>query len=478
MKKIFTAATCALLSAALVTPALALENKVSGFLLIKGVMQNVDLVKDAKPDKYFDQRFRAKWDIIVNEYVSLTYYAEVDFQWGDASYNVPDGNRGRNGGGRIGGDSTNVETKNLYMSVKIPDTPVDFRLGLQGFASPDYALFLFDGAGLTVNAKMDMFSGQFGYAKLIEGDTSTNGQNRVEAVGAVNGENDADFYYLKASAKPIDPLQVGGGLYWVRNRFSTGTSATSINFASNERDLDFDEYFLVLDGSYKLDMLTISGWAATAFGTVEDGTTDNNGNPKDVDLGGYAATVKVAGKVSGIGFGARVLYWSGDDDANDDSYDGLYVPFAAVSNARETAPFMSDGLMLMLADANTITTGGPGMLSGVAMDAAYRGWGLFGLTVNGSFAPPALPKAYVKGALGYFMTLEDDQTPGDGHTDMNGKSLGTEIAVRAGYKLADAVDLSINGAYAMLGDFFDETAVNDQDPDDLYTVYLMAKVAF
>jgi hypothetical protein len=44
------------------------------------------------------------------------------------------------------------------------------------------------------------------------------------------------------------------------------------------------------------------------------------------------------------------------------------------------------------------------------------------------------------------------------------------------------VDLSVNGAYAILGDFFDKRATDKQgnpaDPDDPYVLYLMANVGF
>ena len=97
MKKLFIAATCAVLAAAVATPTMAKDHSIGGFLQTKAIMANVGLDKDAKPDKFIDQRFRAKWDINVNEYVSVTYYGEVDIQFGDAAYNVQDGNRGRNG---------------------------------------------------------------------------------------------------------------------------------------------------------------------------------------------------------------------------------------------------------------------------------------------------------------------------------------------------------------------------------------------
>jgi len=38
--------------------------------------------------------------------------------------------------------------------------------------------------------------------------------------------------------------------------------------------------------------------------------------------------------------------------------------------------------------------------------------------------------------------------------------------------------VSLRGAYAILGDFYDETAPGDDDPDDVWTTTLMVNVPF
>ena len=65
-----------------------------------------------------------------------------------------------------------------------------------------------------------------------------------------------------------------------------------------------------------------------------------------------------------------------------------------------------------------------------------------------------------------------------------GETLGYEVAARVGKVFAQKVDVSLRGAYAVFGDFYDNTVRNDAgqgatgDPDDVYKVALMVNVPF
>jgi hypothetical protein len=95
----------------------------------------------------------------------------------------------------------------------------------------------------------------------------------------------------------------------------------------------------------------------------------------------------------------------------------------------------------------------------------------------------------VKAAVGYFRTVEDEIKASDTVTvRREGKNLGTEVALRVGYGYAKHFDLSLNGAYAFLGDYYAKTAsrarsatpyyssrAGDEDPDNPYVAYVMAQ---
>ena len=53
----------------------------------------------------------------------------------------------RNSGGALGGDRINLETKNIYIWFKLPNTAVDFTVGLQN-QTDAYAGLLYGGADM------------------------------------------------------------------------------------------------------------------------------------------------------------------------------------------------------------------------------------------------------------------------------------------------------------------------------------------
>jgi hypothetical protein len=56
--------------------------------------------------------------------------------------------------------------------------------------------------------------------------------------------------------------------------------------------------------------------------------------------------------------------------------------------------------------------------------------------------------------------------------------MGFEGALRVGTKIADKVDFSLNGAYALLGDYWQDTAGLTDTPDDIWKGVAMLNVGF
>ncbi|GAB6063118.1 hypothetical protein [Deferrisoma palaeochoriense] len=449
MKKKLIVALSSTLAVAMALPAFAKDHSINGYYRARFITANLSKKDDADPDRLVDQRFRAKWTMGLNEYVSLTYFGEVDMQYGDASYSTS-----RNLGGGWGGDSVNLETKNLYLDVKIPDTPVSARLGLQGFGDNwDAVLTASDMAGLKLGGDFGMVKVTAGWFKLQEGllreGAAAPTAKSTPAVGGVSAEDDIDLWALQLGFKPMDNLSVGvDGYYFNAN-------AGGFGFPNSA-----DVYYVGANAAYKADMFDVKGWFAYNFGTVKDGAGSD-----DLDISGFAASAKVNFSVAGAKLGLRGIFFSSDDDAGDSDAENFVSP-----NTAEQFSFYSDNLLIFVNDAYWNSYG----QFGYAMtDAAYAGWGLWGVTLSGSYVPPMMKQVYVKGGLGYFAALEDDRKT----EEREGKSLGTEVALRVGYKLAEVVDLSLNGAYAFLGDFYDKSDAG-KDPDDLYELYAMVNVSY
>ncbi len=70
------------------------------------------LLDNGSDESLVDQRLRFTVSSTLNKYANFTYTGEIDMQFGDESYS----NSGRNDGGAIGGDTTNLESK-TFMSI-------------------------------------------------------------------------------------------------------------------------------------------------------------------------------------------------------------------------------------------------------------------------------------------------------------------------------------------------------------------------
>ena len=71
------------------------------------------------------------------------------------------------------GDKVQMETKNIYVWFKVPDTSVDFTVGLQG-QSDVYAGLIYGGAdmaGIFSTGKYEPVTWKLGFAKLYENQT-------------------------------------------------------------------------------------------------------------------------------------------------------------------------------------------------------------------------------------------------------------------------------------------------------------------
>ncbi len=475
MNRTIVGVLCLALLCALSTTAFALETKLSGFYKLRAISNNIsagnnfigDLEDNAKSETMVDQRLRMKLDTKVNENLSFTYYAEVDMQWGGKQY----GGGTRNNGGGIGADVVNLETKNLYIDVKIPGTTSAVRLGQQGVADHyDYSFFAADMSGLKYNTSFGGTKLTAGWFKLDEADFKKS--------------DDVTLWVLQAGFKPSENLKLGADYYYYQNQgnntgyatyFGTadikqisGNAGPNDNWSATRSETDL--HYLGGHGEYRLDNLVLSGWVNLNVGTVDNLTI--NGTATDIDVQGFAARLKAKTDLGGVKLAASGTYFSGDDDLSDGDADFIVNPLATESFA-----FATDGFMIMTPDVNWNSVGQYGF---AMVDSAWAGYGLISANVTASFMPTHT--TYIKGGVGYFASLED--TVKDDRTDRNGTTLGTEVFLRAGIKVAENLDVSINGAYASLGDFYDNNGggksanVATTDIDDPYEAYVQVTLSF
>lgn len=425
MSKYLTVAVAALTAVAIAAPAMA-DQKISGYYRLQAITDTVngDPADNKKAESQIDQRFRLRYQNNLNEYVHFVYFGEVDVPWGQPS-------KGAIGqGGRSSADGVNVETKNVYLDFKIPNSIFSFRTGIQGFGDNFDNVFVADDLN-GVQANM-AFAPNFGttlaYFKFDE--------------GAKMNWDDQDLYALK------NKLMINHDFHMNFDGYYLDENAAKI-----------DLYTLGVSADAKMGAAGLTGWVAYQFGT------DENAGAPDTDISAWAASVKGKMDIGAAKTALRLTYFSEDDDAQDD------LSFNEVANG--AFQFADENLSIFYSDVYyNNTSGGRHAIT----DAVNQGYGLFAINATADFTK--LPgNCYVKTGLGYFMSIDDSRN-NEAVASKQGTNLGIEAAVRVGTKIAEKVDVSLNGAYAFLGDFYDAAPGGGQDPDNMYKVNFMINVPY
>lgn len=447
MSKYLKTAAAALALVALAVPAMA-EQKVSGYFRTQFIADNFNgppftttfgqmASDDKRTATQIDNRFRLKYENNLNEYVSLVYFAEIDTAWGQS------GKAAAGQGGTDGADGVNVETKNVYLDFKVPDSIISARVGVQGIGVGPHGILVGDDmAAARVNLKLTPMADVTGiYSKWRE--------------NTISQWDDVDFYAAILHLMPSNDLKINVDLaYLDANTLGQFGAAAGLDGTAATAGLtQGDIYAIGVGADANLGMAKIDAYLAYTGGTLEGPAPI-----ADVDLSGWMATAKGTVKVGTMGdAGLRLTYYSSDDNAADNDYEGFIGDLSG-----GVYEFAGENLSIFYADAPyNNTNGGRRAL----IDAAYNGNGLLGInaTSNLNFTKAC----YGKFGAGYFMALEEN-----GATD---KSLGFEVAARVGHKFAEKVDLSLGGAYAFVGDFY---KVGTTDPDNVFKTSLMLNVSY
>ena len=417
--------------------------------------------KDEKGDsrQMVDQRLRMQLTYSLNDNVSIVYFGEVDTVWGERDKNNyydsanagADGYSASGGGGRLGADGVNVETKNVYLDLKAGDMAA--RLGIQTLADAYQGVVFFDdmaAANLTYKLGATTLNGF--YSKWDEDDNRSDWDDR-------------DFWGANVSHKFSDNFTAGASVYFEDDNDS---ATASLDEQAIER------FFYGLNADARFGSFGVNGFVVYADSEVDNKTGD------DVDGEALAATIKGSMKLDSGDVGLRVIYISEDDDAKDNN--AWRTPVGRYD-------FVNENLMQFLTDKFVLNYG----KERYAMnDAAEEGFGLLGFVLSGNHKLPS--DMYLNWGAGYFLAIDDERNdptaakPAKGSQITSssdyrrGDTLGYEVSARVGKKFFEKVDVSLNASYADYGDFYDDTVLTAagkvEDPDATYKAYLMVNVPF
>ncbi|MCF6248517.1 MAG: hypothetical protein L3J69_14320 [Desulfobacula sp.] len=470
-----------ILSFMVVTPLLAeTEFKANGWLGTKSVYSTRATGGSQYPtaniatQSYTHLRARARFEVNQSDmHLGAVWYNEVDFDFGRGAYLT-----GRGQGGGLGADSTNLETKNLYLFFELPDAPIKGKLGIHG-VNDDFGLMVMgnDTAGLSI--------------KYGDGDTRMRfGAYRLWDSSYTDIRDNVDYYTAAIDTKLNDSGKIGAAFYYLKDTGNDGSGALNISGASSNNgyaslsnnpatsynalitsgtDYSLDSYFLGVFGEYKLaDGTTLSGFGIYNFGDVDvaSGT--------DIDISGYAAELRANKTINNVSYTLGGIYVSGSDKDADQEFGftntGLY---SSGSNF-----YYRHGMAILLSDGNDWQNSGA-YIYNVSNIYEDRFLGVTGLFANVGF--PINEKLKGKLTGGALWSAEDRVVNGSSY-------IGAEINGALIYTVLPKFTISLKSAFAFTGDFYEVSAAQaaasakgvsaNTNPDDVSYSYVEFKLKF
>ena len=473
MRKGFLIMLAVVLVAALAAPAMA-GLDVNGFVRDKGYVSNFkngatapSIQKDAPVAAYVEQRFRAKFSF-GEENVKAVWFLETDFgAFGDSAGSAPAASAPqgalRNSGGARGGDRINLETKNIYIWFKLPNTSLDFTVGLQN-QSDSYAGLLFgaaDMAGIFANGKMDPVSYTLGWAKLYE-------NNNLKT-------DDLTLYIASAKVSPTKDVKLGLNFYFIQDDTGKVSAATELPADPTAPLLNKKRIYTPgVDASFNAGPATISGFALYQFGKIDFA----NPTIKDPDIKGFA--VDLRGDVN-VGPGKAFLeglYISGGDDKPGEDFKSVKTLSDMNASPGGNSFLARTDMMILLPNGDDINTssaliGAAGVATGGNTSPSNGGRGI--THVGAGYTQKLADKLTAKAGAGYLAATKKFSVA---DATKKGKGMGTEVNANVNYSIMKGLDFGVYAAYAWLGDFFKSNAPGAVDPDNVYDVHFRLNYAF
>jgi len=459
MKKKLVILSAVALSAAAAVPALALENEFHGMYRLRGMVTNFQsgglsgiqakgaassktnlLSQENRSYTLFEQRARLQYIAKANDDLKLVTHFEIDSTWGDSAFQ---NSRGQGAG--LGGDTVNLETKNVYLDFNLPATKVNMKVGLQGWTDAYKGIFFTDDVGGAIaTGKFDAVTASAAFFRTYE-----------EGGTTALGDENVDLYVLDGKFALNKTTTLGASYYLVNNdtNFSGQQAHTvGVNAATKLGPVDLDGFLLFQAG---------------------DEIYGSNGKDLDAMAGQVAAKANL-GMVTARG---AILYATGDDNTRPDKTYAFQHPFdsgaaaAAPGTGTATGSYFSGNMLLLMRSAwamdsdqalvASINNGNRGLV------AAFLG---ADAKINDKFTASV--------NLGTASVEERDKsgTAANAKNSTTSTEIGTEVNVSLNYLLYPNLTTTLQGAYVMLGGY--TKAGQAKDLQDPYLAGLMMNYSF
>lgn len=436
-------AAAAALTAVSATSAMAMEHQFGGAFTVYSDISNFNgsrtgnwgyfpegIDKKAPSANYIESRARIGYTAKANNDLKFVSMFELDYNyWGNSSYT-----NARGGGGALGADTVNIETKNLYLDANVAKN-TNVKLGMQGFDDAFKGVFVgADMAGLLLTHSYDKATASVGVFRWDDKSPIVPGSGDVVPVTAL-GRQTRDYIVLDGKFDLNKHTKLGAAYYFMKDNAKTnGVSKDTVHMVG-------------VNAEAEVGIVTLDGFVATQFGEVE--VTDKK-------LAAYAASVGAKAKLGKGLLRTDFLYTSGDNGNVLDKRSHAWQSTSFESG------YYAHEMVILGRDKNAFTID-----NAIVYEANNRNRGVLFAAVG--YDLPLSSKLSCSANLGFAWN--------DKVTDGRNKYLGTEANAELVYKATENVSLSARGAYVVLGDYFRNVATNGT-PDDPYDFKLIAKYSF
>jgi hypothetical protein len=427
------------------------------------------LAKDDRTFTTFEQRARIQYIAKASDDLKLVTHFEIDSSWGDGAYF-----NGRGVGGGAGADSVNLETKNVYLDFNIPSIPVNMKTGIQPW-SDAYKGIIYnnDLGGALATGKFDAFTAQAAFFRTYDGGGAT-----------TLGKKNVDLYVLDGKFAVNKDTTIGASYYLIDNdntkNWTTAPAAGKFGTVGTENAL---LHTFGLNAATKLGIVNVDAFALYQTGDAIYDFQAANGKTKDVSA--WAAQVAASANLGMATVRGAFLYTSGDDKKKADKSDAFQViqennvqgPAAPTFSLAGGNYYSANMLLLFRNVVNmdsdqalvaNLNNGNHGVMAG------FLGTDI---KVNDKFT--------IVANLGAAWNAEKNKSAAAATAVGNEKEdyIGTEVNLNLNYKLYPNLTATLQGAYVMLGKFYDNTIADagvktSKDPADPYLAGLMLNYTF
>ena len=450
MKRLLIALVAMVAVLALVMPASAAELKFGGYYDTKLYHTNNLRDGDSDLDDQMDgvkTRMRLYFTAIGSENLRAVVKTEFDDVWGNQRL----GRQGADGGSR---DDSGFEIKNGYIDFNMPDTPLNFKVGIiPAKMGKSGIVFNDDTSGVAVGANFDPVKVSLAWSRLNDNTAGNFPYTDVSGSTANNMDDDVDLWAFDVK--------------YGQEMFDLAFSAGWVNTESGGDDDEDVNFFIVgLDFDLSLDMFKLYFTAAQNAGEDKGANGGDGADFKGnfVTLGGTATVSDM------IGVGFDLYYASGDDKPNRGDADS----FLTLGGIGRPSYNMDEAVFPGWFDDETGSAqtlpGGGAFNNNITSTGGFSSGGfvpnnMFALGLHGDFKPLDQTMIQVGGA--YMMPVEDVDGDGDGDFD-DDDPYGTSLYVRLQQGITDGLKLKAAVGYL----FTDDGYSNTDESDDAYRMGL------